>query len=190
MKTDPKTIDTLRALLSQATPGPWRQDPAQLWGLVQGPTVTGVVAHMSRAGDKDGQSYDASLIAAAVNALPGLLDDVEELSLAYDAEYQRHEEHNAFAKERIADLEADNARLRAEVEALRRKPAPPTDEQPIPPLSVVRALSAPAYEDVLTDEERAACATIAAEVDALREVERLVRYAALARLDALRKEGT
>lgn len=92
--------------------------------------------------------------------------------------------------EMVEKLRAQRDRLRAEVEALRRKPAPPTDEQPIPPLSVVRALSAPAYEDVLTDEERAACATIAAEVDALREVERLVRYAALARLDALRKEGT
>lgn len=127
MKTDPNTIAELRALLEKA-PGP------SMWQMLPRPFPPR-------------QSEDDTALAdAAVNALPDLLDDVEE-----------------------------NARLRAEVEALRRKPVPPTDEQPIPPLVVVRALSAPAYEDVLSDEERAACATIAAELEALRDVERLVR---------------
>lgn len=77
------TIDTekLRALLAAATPGPWRAGTVETWnvyadpnGDVMAPGLGRVVAQMNR---HYPHSNDAALIAAAVNALPELLDALE-----------------------------------------------------------------------------------------------------------------
>ena len=75
----------LRRLLDEATPGPWEAEGSQLWGP-DGVLVAAVREH-STIVDRP----DAQLIAAAVNALPGLLDqlDAAEAALARVRELHR-----------------------------------------------------------------------------------------------------
>lgn len=70
-------IEKLRALLAAATPGPWKcmQDGTAAW-IDQGNVKKAVWLGIAR-GDQNRR--DANLIAAAVNALPELLDKVERL---------------------------------------------------------------------------------------------------------------
>lgn len=92
-------VAKLRALLAAATPGPWTEDDGSLYG-----PNDGAVAHIARhasmhtvlATGEDWKHADAALIAAAVNALPGLLDQLEALRAERDrmstqaAERERH----------------------------------------------------------------------------------------------------
>lgn len=84
-----ETTDTeLRELLAAATPGPWRVHAAlgdEFWYLSSGPD-TNLIAQGSFA------FADAELIAAAVNALPGLLDRAERAEKERDSA----QEHLAY----------------------------------------------------------------------------------------------
>lgn len=78
------TLPELRALLSRATPGPWRTQECSAGGLIllrdcRYQTHLQVVPEA-----------DAALIAAAVNALPALLDAVEAAQRLLDDVKQRH----------------------------------------------------------------------------------------------------
>lgn len=85
-------VSALRALLAAATPGPWTEDDGSLYG-----PNDGAVAHIARhasmhtvmATGEDWSHADAALIAAAVNALPALLDELEALRAERD-ELQSH----------------------------------------------------------------------------------------------------
>lgn len=93
-------ITKLRELLGRATPGEWRSDidtygdPGDITLWAEGENY---VVNIGHAGDHvengcviafDGSKANAALIAAAVNALPALLDEVERLRL--DAERYRY----------------------------------------------------------------------------------------------------
>ena len=73
----------LRALLTAATPGPWTTTPVSRWrvaalDLAAGTEHTVADCSVNRA-DDDAEN-DAALIAAAVNALPALLDKADALA--------------------------------------------------------------------------------------------------------------
>ena len=86
----PADTAALRALLASASPGPWTAD---LFDAVEGGTpVYGVGAPMSmdecqvawadgRGVGREASRWNAALIAASVNALPALLDEVGALRL-------------------------------------------------------------------------------------------------------------
>ena len=61
----------LRRLLAEATQGPWEAEGSQVWGP-DGVLVAAVCEHSTLV-----DRPDALIIAAAVNALPGLLDALE-----------------------------------------------------------------------------------------------------------------
>lgn len=74
------TVDTaeLRRLLAEATPGPWRTEVGgQVWSWVRPNGRRFVATTRYRTHPED--APNAALIVAAVNALPGLLDRIEEL---------------------------------------------------------------------------------------------------------------
>jgi hypothetical protein len=89
------TIERLRALLAEATPGPWRHGPLfwEAWATDADGAMTVRVAEVPHGGydpESDrmrgvfvdpgidrSREPDAALIAAAVNALPALLDVAE-----------------------------------------------------------------------------------------------------------------
>ena len=98
----------LRRLLDEATPGQWEAEGSQVWGP-DGVLVAAVREH-SVIVDRP----DAQLIAAAVNALPGLLDqlDAAESALArvrklHEREsfwqYHRDQEHSYLTQQEAAD---------------------------------------------------------------------------------------
>lgn len=62
------TVANLRRLRDEATPGPWRLGPEPPWEAGHGVVKCGC----------EPTDADADLIVAAVNALPSLLDAVEE----------------------------------------------------------------------------------------------------------------
>ena len=66
--------DELRRLLDEATPGPWVAEGSQVWGP-DGGLVAAVREHSTLV-----DRPDALIIAAAVNALPALLDAAELLA--------------------------------------------------------------------------------------------------------------
>jgi hypothetical protein len=69
------TTDELRRLLAEATPRPWTHRPNQNpYRIV---VFGGRKAYEAGYTTSDIEAADAALIAAAVNALPGLLDVVE-----------------------------------------------------------------------------------------------------------------
>jgi hypothetical protein len=75
----PEKIAELRRLLADATPGPWEIDDDGLDRGIWGRSGSVVVATQI----EDGQ--DAALIAAAVSALPELLDAAERAQMLDDA---------------------------------------------------------------------------------------------------------
>ena len=102
-------IANLRKLLANATPGPWRQrNPSDGCGadksIIQDGGKNGVIGNYFDFSKKQCQR-DIALIVAAVNVLPGLLDEVETLrTIAQDA-VSENERANSLC-ERIVDLEA------------------------------------------------------------------------------------
>lgn len=76
--------DRLRGLLAKATPGPWRMwdSYTQASGITATKWVGSDDAEVFRAGvpnvDIEGKHEDFELMVAAVNALPDLLDDLDE----------------------------------------------------------------------------------------------------------------
>ena len=70
----PETLAELRWLLAAATPGQWEAEGSQVWGP-DGVLVAAVREHSTLV-----DRPDAELIAAAVNALPALLNDAELLA--------------------------------------------------------------------------------------------------------------
>ncbi len=86
-RTTSGTVENLRALLAAGTPGPWAYrmggivqltDSGQGYPLDYYPDSRDVIT-CDRDGDMIMSDPDASLIVAAVNALPGLLDEIERL---------------------------------------------------------------------------------------------------------------
>jgi hypothetical protein len=73
------TTKRLRALLAEATPGPWRFGDAHPDELVVADSMTlaGATTVVCYGEPDDEGKADAALIAAAVNALPALLDVAE-----------------------------------------------------------------------------------------------------------------
>ena len=107
------TIDIayLRAKLAAATPRPWHQG-AHYIGAGGEPHNPAVIVGSLGALD------DATLIVAAVNALPALLDEVERLREATSDLVERELHH--------FEVEQENARLRASIqEALHGGPREP-----------------------------------------------------------------
>lgn len=100
MSDKPTDIPHLRRLLEEGTPGPWECDvfevyPSQHFDECdggcddEGAFLCGRLTHDSQLicetfGLSQFAEKDARLIAAAVNALPGLLDEVEQLTEAFD----------------------------------------------------------------------------------------------------------
>lgn len=83
------TIPELRALLSRATPGPWHT----IMVLIRCEESCGSVGDGKTVAEtRTGPAMldDAALIAAAVNALPALLDAVEAAQRLLDDVKQRH----------------------------------------------------------------------------------------------------
>jgi hypothetical protein len=71
-------IERLRALLAEATPGPWAwTETGGPFALVMGPDGDELVHVRMNLGLGSNPDRDAALIAAAVNALPALLDVAE-----------------------------------------------------------------------------------------------------------------
>jgi hypothetical protein len=68
------TTEELRRLLQAATPGPWHTGNIELGDLIYSPSGTLIAETRLRIPE------DAALIAAAVNALPALLDVVDAAS--------------------------------------------------------------------------------------------------------------
>ncbi len=66
-------VAKLRHLLERATPGQWEPEGSQVWG------PDGVLVATVREYSVIGDRPDAQLIAAAVNALPSLLDELDHL---------------------------------------------------------------------------------------------------------------
>lgn len=91
----------LRSMLAASTPGPWRVEAHPDVSLVRSTVGSRRVAECS-----DG---DAALIAAAVNALPELLMEID----VKGAELARLRDDIASQCEEIDRLRADGARLRA-----------------------------------------------------------------------------
>lgn len=117
-------IEKLRALLAAATPGPWKcmQDGTAAW-IDQGNVKKAVWLGIAR-GDQNRR--DANLIAAAVNALPELLDKVERLRAEVEIERRRAEQAEAWYVGQRAGNEVmgkDRDAARAEVERLRARTA-------------------------------------------------------------------
>lgn len=98
-------IKNLRALLAAATPGPWdvetqTENLSMLWG--------GAIRYDEHVCSELSEQ-DASLIAAAVNALPALLDEVEALWRVADAARAWREVQTMKTRE---DLDAALAALK------------------------------------------------------------------------------
>ena len=70
----PEMLAELRRLLAAATPGQWEAEGSQVWGP-DGVLVAAVREHSTLV-----DRPDAELIAAAVDALPALLNDAELLA--------------------------------------------------------------------------------------------------------------
>ena len=112
MTTTPETIAELKRLMAEATPRPWyRTGPldeeeigvlgGQDMGLLSEPDGTDLI--------DDPREADYDLIAAAVNALPSLLDDIEMLREALQAINQRHPGYGGsgeIARKALAATEA------------------------------------------------------------------------------------
>lgn len=131
--TDPVDIIELRALLEKATPGPWviarPEQKGEDWphGIIVAATARGLGIYAS--GDTATfPSADRAMIAAARNALPALLDEIEALKhdngryvtiasdLATEIERLREALRNA-----VGYLEADDAEERPDARNIRRK---------------------------------------------------------------------
>lgn len=104
-------IKNLRDLMRAATPGPWVLEGKELSKLVSNGEVwvEAVVAHNYQ------ESNDAALIVAAVNALPGLLDEVERLRADLKETTERASQWVDIAGEHGAEVDV----LRKKVERLR-----------------------------------------------------------------------
>lgn len=68
------SIAELRALLAKASAGPWTHSRDTLWASI---TRYGFEIMTSRMADRDKATADAALVAAALTALPALLDVFE-----------------------------------------------------------------------------------------------------------------
>ena len=88
--------DDLRAKLAAATPLPWEEwQGAGKWYLTQkGRSFVGVVVKMAT-GWPDGGKANRVAIVAGMNALPGLLDEIERLreALRYADKHARKHDH-------------------------------------------------------------------------------------------------
>ena len=70
------TLAELRAICERALRGPWAHSNDDMWAVVRGPTVTGVVARVSNAVDHDSKETTkatAAFIALSRQALPELI---------------------------------------------------------------------------------------------------------------------
>jgi hypothetical protein len=142
-------ISKLRALLEAATPRPWRHEPSAAENN-RAAYVEGVNGRNVASTDTfydcsilDMSNADAALICAAVNALPGLLDEVERLRARLNPTIEQHDanpaqywadrevrtDENGFRVPTLADCDwpkhhlrialADVARMRPVYEAAR-----------------------------------------------------------------------
>ncbi len=94
----------LRKLLEEGTPGPWGTEPSTPCPLDYGEIDDLDVTHLSKYGEVEGwvcadiNPEDAILIAAAVNALPELLDAVEEARAVLECQVVDRKEHADWAR--------------------------------------------------------------------------------------------
>jgi hypothetical protein len=69
-------LDELEALADAAFPGPWTHSDEDMWGVVKAPTVTGILATISRAAEHDGGAKvtkaTGAFIAKARDVIPKL----------------------------------------------------------------------------------------------------------------------
>jgi hypothetical protein len=114
-------VAELRALCEAATPGPWRADPEP----VDAPGWVSAGDRHEPVAEVYGGTHNAALIAAARNALPDLLDEVERL---WDDQLDSQPYEDAMAEANatnvrllcmVAERDAEIARLRQERQRLR-----------------------------------------------------------------------
>ena len=110
------TIDELRRLLAEATPGPWETDefdPGTVTVLQSSPKTEALCVADLADGATDRPDANAALIVAAVNALPALLRVAEAAAVVCDpmvegAGGDRWWEEHAALRDALNALEADH----------------------------------------------------------------------------------
>ena len=129
MTTTPETIAELKRLLAEATPGPWTFDGADIRATcdpsrdAKKPFYIALKQPAGGVEMNNAQQANCQLIAAAVNALPSLLSDLEaaqkreqvlrEALVGIFDYWNREENHKAMADACYHTIDAAHAALAA-----------------------------------------------------------------------------
>ena len=92
MTTTPETVEELKRLLAEATPGPWSVRGLSVEAVANGGMMGTICQKWDSHTIPDAtQDKNMELIVAAFNALPSLLDDIELLRESLQAISQKHQ---------------------------------------------------------------------------------------------------